>query len=413
MSPPRAEARCLRILGIRGVPAAHGGFETFAEALSLYLVARGWRVVVYCQEDVPADASSRAISSVFDQWRGVERVRIPVVLGGAKGTMWFDWLSIAHAAQHKDLCLTLGYNTALFCARLRLKRVCNIINMDGIEWRRAKWGPLAKAWFWMNDWVGCWLGDHLVADHPEIQLHLLTRTREDRITTIPYGATPAGDAPAAPLVAYGLEPGGYLTLIARPEPENSILEAVRGFSCRPRGVKLVVLGTYSGAQWYHRAIQDAASDEVLFLGAIYDPAVVQALRCHCIAYVHGHQVGGTNPSLVEALGAGNAVIAHDNRFNRWVAADAACYFTDGIAFDRALSQVLHQPQRLQQLRQASRARFAEAFSWGSALASYEQLFLRLLDQRCSKTPLQASAPLPHPNPHGTQGAPQDAQVQRE
>lgn len=363
--------RTLRILGIRGVPAAHGGFETFAEQLSLYLVERGWRVVVYCQEDGAGPV-------VEDTWRGVERVRIPIAMGGAKGTMLFDWKATRHAARHGDLCLTLGYNTAVFCALLRLKGVPNIINMDGIEWRRAKWGSLAKAWFWMNDWAGCWIGNELVADHPEIQAHLATRTSTRKITTIPYGATPVTQAPVEPLARHGLEPGGYLTLIARPEPENSILEAVRGFSCRPRGMKLVVLGNYSDEQWYHRAIQDAASEEVMFLGAIYDPAIVQALRFHCIAYVHGHQVGGTNPSLVESLGAGNAVIAHGNRFNRWVAEDAARYFDDGIGFDRVLTQVLREPGLLASMREASRARFAAAFSWESVLRDYELLFLRTM-----------------------------------
>jgi glycosyltransferase involved in cell wall biosynthesis len=363
--------RTLRILGIRGVPAAHGGFETFAEQLSLYLAARGWRVVVYCQEDGEGPI-------VNDTWEGVERVRIPIAMGGAKGTMLFDWLAIRHASATRDLCLTLGYNTAVFCALLRMKGVPNIINMDGIEWRRAKWGSLAKAWFWMNDWAGCWLGNELVADHTEIQAHLCTRTRAGKITTIPYGATPVMQDSAGALARYGLEPGGYLTLIARPEPENSILEAVRGFSCRPRGIKLVVLGNYSDEQWYHRAIQDAASDVVCFLGAIYDPAIVQSLRFHSVAYVHGHQVGGTNPSLVEALGAGNAVIAHDNRFNRWVAADAACYFSDGISFDRVLTRTLADASALASLRAASRARFAAAFSWESVLGDYEALFLRTM-----------------------------------
>jgi glycosyltransferase involved in cell wall biosynthesis len=362
--------RCLRILGIRGIPAAHGGFETFAEELALYLVARGWRVIVYCQDDGVGTMQ-------VDQWRGVELVRIPIALGGAKGTMLFDWKATRHASRHRDLCLTLGYNTAVFCAMLRFKGVRNIINMDGIEWRRAKWGSLAKTWFWMNDWAGCWLGDHLVADHPEIKAHLCTRTRADRITVIPYGAAPVSEASPDALKAFGLEPRNYLTLIARPEPENSILEAVRGFSCRQRGIKLVVLGRYSEEQWYHRAIQDAASDEVVFLGAIYDAAIVQALRLHSIAYVHGHQVGGTNPSLVEALGAGNAVIAHDNRFNRWVAAAAARYFQDGIGFDRVLTALLTDPDQLESMRRESRARFLEAYSWSSVLADYEALFERV------------------------------------
>ena len=136
--------RTLRILGIRGIPAAHGGFETFAEHLSLHLVARGWRVVVSCQEDGSGPVQ-------FDDWRGVERVRIPVSMTGAKGTMLFDWKAIVHAAGEGDLCLTLGYNTALFCVALRAAGVPNIINMDGIEWSRAKWGRLARSWFWMND----------------------------------------------------------------------------------------------------------------------------------------------------------------------------------------------------------------------------------------------------------------------
>jgi len=394
----RLPSRTLRILGIRGVPAAHGGFETFAEQLAVYLVQRGWRVIVYCQED-------EAGPVVLDIWQGVERVRIPVTLGGAKGTMWFDWLSIRDAARQGDLCLTLGYNTALFCVWLRLSGVANIINMDGIEWRRSKWGSLAKTWFWINDWLGSWLGNHLVADHPEIEAHLATRTHRSRITTIPYGAIPAQHASTEWLHEYGLEPGRYLTLIARPEPENSILEAVRGFSCRARGLKLVVLGNYSDQQEYHRAIQDAASEEVMFLGAIYDTKKVLALRRHCIAYVHGHQVGGTNPSLVESLGAGNAVIAHDNRFNRWVAADAARYFKDGFEFDRVLTQVLSDASTLAQMRQASQARFLAAFSWASVLAEYESLFLRVMG--CEP----ASSTVPTTPEHTGDGLHHDAQVQ--
>jgi glycosyltransferase involved in cell wall biosynthesis len=363
--------RTLRILGIRGVPAAHGGFETFAEHLALYLVERGWRVVVYCQEERRGEIE-------HDVWKGVERVRVPVPMDGAKATIVFDWICTRDAARHDDLCLTLGYNTAVFCSMLRLRGIRNVINMDGIEWRRAKWNLAAKTWFWLNDWAGCWLGNHLVADHPEIHAHLATRTRGAKITTIPYGATPVDAAPLAPLERYGLRSQRYLTLIARPEPENSILEAVRGFSARPRGLQLVVLGNYSDDYRYHRAIQDLASEEVLFLGAIYEQPVVQALRFHSLAYVHGHQVGGTNPSLVEALAAGNAVIAHDNRFNRWVAEGGAQYFTDGISFDRMLNRVLGDESMLSDMRRASRARFAQAFSWGSVLGAYESLLLRVL-----------------------------------
>lgn len=364
--------RVLRILGTRGVPAASGGFETFAESLSLFLVERGWRVVVYCQEH-----GSGPI--VEDVWCGVERVRIPVSLRGPKATMLFDWKATLHAARHPDLCLTLGYNTAAFCALLRWKAVPNLINMDGIEWRRKKWGPLAKAWFWMNDWIGCWIADHLVADHPAIAQHLSSRVHPRKITTITYGAHLVVAPPAEPLRQFDLEPGRYLTLIARPEPENSILEIVRGFSAKRRGYKLAVLGNYRPDLLpYHRAVQEVAGDEVLFLGAIYDKAVLHALRGHCIAYVHGHRVGGTNPSLVEALGAGNAVIAHDNRFNRWVAQGAAIYFDGAQSFSDRLDELVCSPALLEDLRTASRARFRAAFTHEQVLGEYERLLMNWL-----------------------------------
>jgi hypothetical protein len=183
---PATRAPCLRVLGIRGVPASHGGFETFTEALAPALVERGWRVVVYCQEDGRGPVHT-------DHWRGVERVHIPVAVPGTAGTMAFDWHCISHVlAEHRrgdaGLCLTLGYNTAAFCARLRWAGVPNLINMDGIEWRRNKWGALAKAWFWLNEGAGLRLGDHLVADHPEIAAHLARRAPAARMTTIPYGA---------------------------------------------------------------------------------------------------------------------------------------------------------------------------------------------------------------------------------
>lgn len=379
MSVPVAGTQpTLRILGIRGVPAAHGGFESFAEALALHLVAEGWRVVVYCQED--GDGPVRE-----ERWLGIERVVVPVATSGTAGTVVFDWRCIAHVraqaraqgAAATGLCLTLGYNTALFCARLSLAGVRNVINMDGIEWRRAKWGLIARCWLWLNERAGCLLGDHLVADHPAIKAHLATRTAAERISAIPYGANavPRIETPAVhqALAQRGLVSGGYATLIARPEPENSILEVVEGWSMRPRGCLLAVLGHYDDADAYHQRVRAAAGPEVRFLGAIYDRELVPQLRAHGRLYLHGHQVGGTNPSLVEALGAGNAVIAHDNRFNRWVAGVGAAYFTDAASLDELLTPLLAEPTRLEAMAAASRARHAEAFTQQGVLAQHTAL----------------------------------------
>lgn len=389
MSAP-AGRPTLDLLGTRGLPAAHGGFETFAQRLALHLVARGWHVRVYGQA-VGRGPVQR------DLWHGIERVTLPVPWPGAFGSVVFDWLAIAELLRHArrtgeapGLALTLGYNTAVFCARLRRAGWMQAINMDGLEWAREKWGPLARAWFRLNERAALHLADHLVADHPAIERRLRALSATP-VHGIAYGADapPPADAAmateeAGALAALGLAPRRYLTLIARPEPENSVLEAVRGFSMRPRGLQLVVLGEYTDAQHYHRAVREAAGPEVLFPGPIYDAGVLRALRRHALAYVHGHRVGGTNPSLVEALAAANPVIAHDNVFNRHVAGpEAARWFHDAGSFDAALSRLLQEPDTLAAMGEAASRRHAEAYRWEPVLAQHEALLRRAWAERRS------------------------------
>ena len=361
----------IAILGTRGVPAQHGGFETFAEYLSLYLVSKGWDVTVYCQED---SASSEIKDDI---WFGVKRVFIPVSRSGAGGTIEFDWKSVFHVIRSKHrLVLTLGYNTAAFCLPYRLFGVDNVINMDGIEWMRDKWQPHERAWLWLNERIGCMVGNHLVADHPQIQTHLETRVSNRKITMIPYGARPVESADVGLLDRYGLQAGRFVSVIARPEPENSVLEVVQAFSRKKRGVKLVMLGNYSAEKnAFHRSVLDAASDEVLFPGAIYEKAVVDAIRVYSRVYVHGHRVGGTNPSLIEALGARSAVLAHDNRFNRWVVGDGARYFSDVDSCETQLEFLLKEDGAILTMKDASWERFCENFTWDIVLRQYEELLL--------------------------------------
>lgn len=364
--------KVVRILGIRGVPASHGGFETFAEYLSLYLVRGGWKVIVYCQVEGDGEVYT-------DTWSGVDRVNIPVNRSGAAGTIVFDWLSTVHASKSKELVLTLGYNTAVFCSILRLKKIPNIINMDGIEWKRQKWGIIAKTWFYLNERVGCWLGNHLVADHPEIKKHLSTRVNHNKITTIAYGAVQLRNLDSGILDEYGLLPDNYMTLIARAEPENSILEVVEGFSKNKRGCKLVILGKYDPENnEYHKKVLAAASDEVIFLGAIYDKNILNVLRFYSKAYIHGHQVGGTNPSLVEAMGASNPVLAHDNKFNRWVLAGGGRYFVDSNSFSKLVSIILNDSTLRMELKNEVIKRYVDEFTWNKILGEYEKLLVSYL-----------------------------------
>lgn len=358
--------RQVGILGTRGIPAQHGGFETFAENLALYLVEKGWEITVYCQQE----GNGRIYE---DRWFNVQRVHIPVSQKGAKGTVVFDWKATLHAASRKIPVLTLGYNTALFCTLYRFRGMKNIINMDGIEWRRSKWNALERSWLYMNEKIGAWLGNHLIADHPQIKEHLSRFVSSEKISVIPYGADIITSADTSKIAQLELEVKKYAILIARPEPENSVLEIVKAFSRIERGIPLVILGNLNPqSNEYHQLIISEASQEIRFLGAIYDKKIVQALRFFARFYIHGHTVGGTNPSLVEALGAGSAVLAHNNVFNRWVAGEGAHYFSSEDECAQQIELLISDDDLIKIMKHQSYEQIENNFSWDKIFATYEQ-----------------------------------------
>lgn len=375
----------VRILGTHGVPAAYGGFETAAQNVGLFLRDRGWRVIVYCQ--VGGGETWRT-----DVWEGLERVLVPERREGWLGTSSFDLKCVRHVLRERgpgDVCLTFGYNTGVFNVAQRLRGIPNVINMDGMEWTRRRWGVMKQGILLANERFAGLVGDVLIADHPEIAVYLRRHFGKRRVATITYGAYAVDGAPVEPVEALGLTPGDYATVICRPIPENSIEEIVTAWSAAPRGIPLVVLGEYLEDDPYHRQVRAAAGDEVRFVGAIYDPAVVASLRFHSRLYLHGHTVGGTNPSLVEAMAARNAVIAHDNRYNTWVAGRGARYFSDTASLAALLDRLVADADTLSAMRAESRSRFAAEFTWERIGGQYEDA-LRLACAR-RRHPLPTSA----------------------
>ncbi len=362
----------VRILGTHGVPANYGGFETAAEKVGLHLAAAGWRVIVYCQRPGKGEIT-------YDEWQGVERVNVPIDLPGWRGTSLFDLKCVRHTSGFTDLCLVFGYNTGIFNTWQRIKRIPLVINMDGIEWSRSRWGLARQTILYINERFSAAVGHHLIADHPEIEKYLWTRAPRRKITMIAYGADEVLKAEETRVTALGLEPGKYLSLICRPIPENSILELVKGFSMRDRGFKLAVLGEYRPDEDpYHRQVMEAASEDVVFLGAIFDPEVVQPLRFHSAMYLHGHTVGGTNPSLVEALGAGNPVLAHDNAYNRWTAGEDQAYFKSAEEVAGHLDRILDSPSRIAHMTVAARHRHKSGLTWQQIGEEYRTLLEQYL-----------------------------------
>ena len=357
----------LIILGTHGIPAQHGGFETFAEKLALHLVQSGWHVTVFGQSD-------RAKTIV---WNGIECIYLK-----RSAHRWlryinpvlYDLKAVFLTLFKKGTVLTLGYNTALFNIMLWGRR--QIINMDGLEWKRSKYRRWhERAWLKLNEWVALKIADLCIADHTEIETYLRSVSTHTPLKTICYGADESRPQPDDPdlLARLNLVPEQYGLVIARQEPENQIFEIIQGWTRQSYAHPLVIVGNPKTGTAYHDRLQSITDPRIRFVGGIYEPEMIRALRCHAALYLHGHTVGGTNPSLVEAMGARCAIVAHDNPFNRGTARDGAHYFHTPDDLAQSVTSLLAQPGQRADLRQKAWKNWQDHFQWTHILQAYEDI----------------------------------------
>lgn len=322
------------IIGTRGIPNQYGGFEQFAQFFSEYLVQKGYEVVVYCSSNHTYQEKT---------WKGVSLVHIkdPEKQIGTAGQFIYDLRSILHARkQDFDAIFQLGYTSSSIWGFLFPKKAKLITNMDGLEWKRSKYSPLVQHFLRKAEKWAVKQSDELIADSIGIQ-HYLKEKYAVSSTFIPYGSELITNKDSSIIQAYNLTEGNYHLVIARFEPENNIEIIINGFHDDTEK-KLVIIGNYSTK--YGKYLYENYHEKVLFLGAIYDFDVLNQLRLHCDLYFHGHSVGGTNPSLLEAMACSCFIIAHNNPFNKGVLGDDALYFDSAAAISTLLKkeQLTHQ-----------------------------------------------------------------------
>lgn len=362
------------LIGVRGIPNRYGGFERLVEVLAPHLVQQGHRVTVFCEVDVPAGTPPPQ----DDLWQGVHRCYVSVRSRGPLGTIEYDWRSF-RAVPNGAIALIFGYGTGIFQKRLRRLGIRHAVNMDGIEWQRAKWGRGARAWLRYNERAAVQHADVLIADHPEIQAYLQSQLQTSS-TMIAYGIDDAALKPEInplkhPLLDQYAE-DGYFLIVARPEPENQIHVLLDAYARSRRALPMVVLGNF-GANDYGRQLREK-HPEAHFAGGVYDARVLDALRRRSALYLHGHSVGGTNPSLIEAMAAGALVVAHDNVFNRWVLGDGGgLYFKAADDLKMHLDRAPLPAQDRGSYVNAAQRRCVEQFRWQHILSEYEAVLRRL------------------------------------
>jgi glycosyltransferase involved in cell wall biosynthesis len=279
------------------------------------------------------------------------------------------------ARKRFDVVYMLGYGASLFCFIPRLYGAEVWINMDGVEWLRSKWRWPARAYLRTMEMIAMWTPNRIIADAVSIQAHLKSRHRHlPKCTVIPYGAEIVALAPSEECLAeWNVKSGDYFTVVCRLEPENHVLEILEGYAASSSAYSLLVVGDHELDTSYMRRLDLVTDPRVRLIGTVYDKARLRALRFHARGYFHGHSVGGTNPSLLEAMASGNAVIAHDNVFNREVAGDAAAYFKNSKEIPGILENLEADSDLLQQMRAAARQRVKLKYDWQSITDRYEQL----------------------------------------
>lgn len=354
----------IALIGTRGVPAQYGGFETAVEEIGRRLVRRGHEVVVYC----------RGRRTDRRTYLGMTLVHRPALHRKTLETLSHTALSVEHLRRHPvDVAVLFNVGNAPFVRPIQALGIPVAVHVDGLEWRRGKWGRLGR---WYYRWAEARAvrgADRLIADSVAIGRYYFA-TYGARPRYLPYGAD-IGDPGSDRLHEVGVTPGAYHLVVARFEPENNVHLLVEAFSRSISRHPLVVVGSARyGAAYRGRVEAVAAHDaRIRLVGSVYDQGLLAQLYAHARSYLHGHSVGGTNPSLLRAMAAGRPVIALDVEFNREVAGPAGRYFSSPAQLVPLIEEADGDWAHTAARGQAAQERVARRYRWDEVADGYEQL----------------------------------------
>jgi glycosyltransferase involved in cell wall biosynthesis len=350
----------IALLGTRGIPANYGGFETFAEELSVRLVERGHDVTVYCRE--------RYAQS---EYRGVKLCYLPTIHNKYLDTMAHTALSTLDVLfRHFDVLLYCNAANAVFTLWPRALGMPTALNVDGVERHRKKWNAAAKSWYLLSEWLATWCCSAVITDAEKIREYYFERYGKDS-TFIAYGAETGKISADDCVRTLGLEPGRYVLYVSRMEPENNALLVRQAFEKTHTDFKLVLVGNAPYAADYIRCVKDTTDKRIVIPGAIYGEGYRQ-LQSHCAVYVQATEVGGTHPALIEAMGRGALVLYLQTPESAEVAGDAAIPFTDDLA-EKLQWAVAVSPSERDFWGKRATQRIQERYSWDVVTDQYEAL----------------------------------------
>lgn len=369
----------IAIIGTRGIPNHYGGFEQCAEYLSAGLVKRNFEVVVYNSHNHPYQQK---------EWNGVEICHCydPEYKVGKIGQFIYDLNCILDARKKNfDVILQLGYTSSSVWGWLLPQDAVITTNMDGMEWKRAKYTKKAKSFLRIAERLAVLTSDNLIADSIEIQRYLKKKYGKEP-SFISYGANLFNNNDPDVLREFDLEPYRYSMLVARMEPENSIEMILDGYTMAGSGEKFLVIGNTDNVFGNYLVNKFSDNANIIFLGGVYCAEKLNNLRFYSNLYFHGHTVGGTNPSLLEAMASDALICANDNVFNRAVLNENAHYFATAQDVAYSLANIKKSTGIYQQMLTNNRDKIENFYSIENIVNAYASHFEQIVRERIAKMP---------------------------
>ncbi|MBY6683237.1 glycosyltransferase [Rhodococcus sp. BP-316] len=354
----------VHIIGTRGYPSYYGGFETLVRRLAPYLADQGWDVTVYGRgrtaDTGKADGDSRI--------RSIDTVGVE---SKSLSTLSYGLTSTAHCAFAKpDVALVMNVANGFWLPLLRARGIPTLVNVDGIEWERAKWGSAAKKLFRAGATATARHADNLVFDSKALG----TRWTDEFNRTgefIPYGGSFGKDRP----VVDGLERRGYILMVARFVPENTVGEFLEAAEKLSERWDVVVVGSsgYGGELEDRLTALTERNARVRWFGHVSDDEVLFSLWENCGVYFHGHSVGGTNPALVQAMALGAPTVARETVFNREVLEHSGLFVEPSpLEIIASLDRLMSEPDLAAHLSTEAIDRARRHYTWNSICAEYNR-----------------------------------------
>jgi glycosyltransferase involved in cell wall biosynthesis len=355
----------LAILGTRGIPANYGGFETFAEELSIRLAARGHDVTVY--------GRSNNVRYSGRLYKGVRLTILPTVPTKYLDTVAHSFISVIHALPRRfDCILMCNAANAVFAIVPRLGATPVALNVDGIERKRKKWNALGRAYYRISEYLATLVPNVIVTDASVIREYYMNEYHAPSVM-IAYGAECNRAATTEVLDRLGVKPREYFLYVSRLEPENNAHLVVQAFETVRVPKLLLVVGDAPYAAGYIEKVKSTTDTRIRFPGAIYGTGY-RELQSHAYVYIHATEVGGTHPALIEGMGAGNCVIVFDTPENREVVGDCGLYFQDAETLAKHLRTTAEDPELVAYYREKAWERAKALYSWDAVTDAYEKLF---------------------------------------